>query len=110
MAASYESMFGGILAAIDAEMRAARQQQVEQNGPKPAPEGLRDDGGDAPRRYRIERIDGKACGHEPQRVECRYHGLMKHQYRHKTRNEARYKSRHWHVPHVISNLAVMPAP
>lgn len=29
MAASYESMFGGILAAIDAEMRAARQQQVE---------------------------------------------------------------------------------
>ncbi|MCL4239059.1 MAG: polyprenyl synthetase family protein [Anaerolineae bacterium] len=29
MAASYESMFGGILAAIDAEMRAVRQQQVE---------------------------------------------------------------------------------
>ena len=29
MAASYESMFGGILADIDAEMRAARQQQVE---------------------------------------------------------------------------------
>ena len=29
MAASYESMFGGILADIDAEMRAMRQQQVE---------------------------------------------------------------------------------
>jgi len=29
MAASYESMFGGILADIDAEMRAVRQQQVE---------------------------------------------------------------------------------
>lgn len=29
MAASYESMFGGILAAVDAEMRAVRQQQVE---------------------------------------------------------------------------------
>lgn len=29
MAASYESMFGGILADIDTEMRAARQQQVE---------------------------------------------------------------------------------
>ena len=29
MAASYESMFGSILADIDAEMRAARQQQVE---------------------------------------------------------------------------------